>query len=116
LQIGAPPLRHAAVALKLARQKGVTEHLKSARVGFALCTAECVHRRTNSNVHETAVLDHLLPGCTRQTTGYSGGPKIDVRYSRRWHRFAIGNIGELKVTIWFQNTAYLRECPLLIGA
>jgi hypothetical protein len=104
------------VESEFVRQKGVSEHLKSARVRFALCAAERVDRRTNLNVDEAAVLDHLLPGCTRQTTGNSGGPKIDVRYSRRGHRFAIGNIGELKVTTRFQNTAYLRECPLLIGA
>jgi hypothetical protein len=58
----------------LSADEGVTEHFELARVRPAFCPTERVNRWADPNVHETAILDHLLPGCTRQTTGDSGRP------------------------------------------
>ena len=84
-----------------ARQKCVAEDLKSSGIRLTLSTAEGIHRRSDANVYETAIFDHLLPGCTRQTTSNSGRPKVNVCYSRCWHRLAIGYVGELKVAAGF---------------
>ena len=63
---------------RFAANEGIAEDFELTRVRFSLCTAERVDRWADANVDEAAILDHLLPGCTRQTTGNSGGPKIDV--------------------------------------
>src|SRR5688500_1634473 len=98
------------------RQKSVSEHLKPARVRLAFRTAKRINGRTNPNVHKTAVLNHLLPGCTRQTTGDSRCPEVYIGDGRRRHRLAIGNVGELKVAARLKDPPYLCECLLLVGA
>src|SRR5262245_14354997 len=62
------------LASGFAPHKGVAKHLKPARIRLTLCSAECVDRRTDANIYETALLNQLLPGCTRQTTGNSSCP------------------------------------------
>jgi hypothetical protein len=42
-------------------------------------------------------------GCTRQTTGNSGRPKIDVGNCRRRHRLSIGDVGKLQVAAGFEH-------------
>src|SRR5262245_11683853 len=73
---------HMAEALRLAPQEGVAKNFELARVGFALGTSKGVHGQTDANIDEAAVLHHFLPGCTRQTTGNSCSPQIDVGDSR----------------------------------
>jgi len=84
--------------LRLAAQEGVAKHLELARVRLALRAAKGVDGRTDPNIHEAAVFHHFLPGCTRQTTGNSSCPKIDVMNSRLGYWFAVSNIGKLKVS------------------
>jgi hypothetical protein len=81
-----------------ATYESVPKDFELACIRFALGTAERIDRRPDPHVNEAAVLDHLLPGCTRQTTSNSGRPKIDVGHRRCRHRLAIGDIRELQMT------------------
>jgi hypothetical protein len=99
-----------------AAYEGIAVDFKLTRVRFSFCTAERVDRWADANVREAATLDHLLPGCTRQTTGNSGSPKIDVGDRRCGHGFAIGNVGELEVATRLQHAPYLAEYLPFVGA
>src|SRR5262249_41214140 len=54
--------------------------------------------------------------CTRQTTGYSGRPKIDVCDRRGRYRLAVGDISELQMAAGFEHTANFAKYMLLVGA
>src|SRR5262245_5069666 len=64
--------------LRLTPQECVSEHFELARVRFARSTAKSVDWQSDANVYEAAIFQHFLPGCTRQTTGNSCGPQVDV--------------------------------------
>src|SRR5262249_49766321 len=69
----------APAALGLARfacDKGIAKDFKPARVQLSFCAGEGIDRRADTNLHKTTVLEHRLPGCTRQTAGNSGCPKL----------------------------------------
>ncbi len=65
-------------SFRFARQERISIDLETPRVLFAACTLEGVNRRPNPDINEPAVFQHFLPGCARQTTGNSSGPKINV--------------------------------------
>jgi hypothetical protein len=93
--------RQPTTASNFTRHESVAVDLKPSSIWLAFSTAEGIQGRTDADVHKTAIFDHLLPGCTRQTTGNSGRPKIDVCYRGCWHRLTVGNVGKLKVAAGF---------------
>jgi len=60
--------------LGLASYERIAKDLEPAGIGLTLRTIEGVDRRADPNLDKAAVLDHFLPGCTRQTTSNSRGP------------------------------------------
>jgi hypothetical protein len=72
--------------------------LKTTGVLFAACTRKGVNRRSDPDFDEPDVFQHFLPGCTRQTTGNSSCPKVDVLNGRFGYRLAVGDVGKLQVS------------------
>jgi hypothetical protein len=66
------------LCLRFARQEGVPEYFELPRIRLTFGAAKCVDRWPNTDIHEATVLNHLLPGCARQTAGNSGRPKVNV--------------------------------------
>ena len=71
----------------------MTVDFECPRLLLAWSTAKGIDGRTDLDLFETAVFHHLLPVCTRQTTGDSGRPEIDITHRR--FRNVIGDIGKL---------------------
>ncbi len=92
--------RDAIHSVRLAGHERISEDFELSCFLLTACTPEGVNRRPDPDVEEPDVFKHFLPGCARQTTGNSSGPKIDVVNRRLGHRFAVGNIRELKTTAW----------------
>src|ERR1700731_4488652 len=90
--------------------------LETTGVLFTARTREGVNRRPDPDFDEADVFQHFLPGCTRQTTGDSSGPKIDVLNGRFRDRLAVGDVGKLQVPAGGQDAAHFREYPPLVGA
>jgi len=88
-----------------ARDECVAEHLEESCVRLAARTTKGVDRRANLYIHETAVFEQLPPTCTRQATGNSIGPEIDVGLRGVRHRFAGGDVREL------QNSPGAQDAP-----
>jgi len=82
-------------SLWLQRQECVAVNGKQPSLVLAACTFEGVDWRTDLDLNEAGIFQHFLPGCTRQTTGNSSRPKIDVADGGCGHRLAIRNVGEL---------------------
>jgi hypothetical protein len=59
-------------------EEWMTVHLELPSFLFPARAAEGINRRADPNVDESELFQHFLPGCTRQTTGNSGCPKIDI--------------------------------------
>jgi hypothetical protein len=104
------------VGSALATYEGVAEDLEFACIWLALGTAKGIDGRTDLHVNEATVFDHLCPGCTRQTTGNSGRPKIDVGDGRCRDWSAVGDVCELQVTARLEHAPYLAKHVLLVGA
>jgi hypothetical protein len=77
---------------------------------------EGVDRRSNLHVNETAILQHFLPGCARQTTGNSSGPEIDVPNRGFGHRLSVCDVGKLETATGAKDTIDFGEDGFLIGA
>lgn len=84
----------------LSSEERITVDLEHPGLLFPCRAAKRIDRRADPNVHETNLFQHLLPGCARQTTGNSIGPKINISDRRFGHRLAIRNIGELQPPAW----------------
>lgn len=102
--------------LRFVPDKGVSENLELAGVGFTARAAEGIDRRANTDIFKTTVLHHLPPACTRHATGNSSGPKIDVADSFLRHRLAIGDVGELQHAARAQDTPDFTKDVFLVGA
>lgn len=102
--------------LRLSSQEGVPEHFEPPRVRLAFGATKRIDRGPDTDIHEATVLNHLLPGCARQTTGNSGRPKINVGSRRRRHWLSVGDIGKLQVSARLQDPPHLRECSLFVRA
>ena len=99
-----------------AGQKRISEHLEGARIRLAARTAEGIAGRSDLNIDEAAVAEHLAPAYTRQATGNSGCPKVDIIDRFRRHRLAIGDVGELEDAAGPQNPHDLGKDMFLIDA
>ena len=71
--------------------------LERAGVRFTEGTAEGVDGIADSNVDESGGLEKSVPACTRQATGDSTRPEIDVALGLFGHGHAVGDVGELQV-------------------
>src|SRR6516165_968232 len=100
---------------RLAPREHVTVDLEAAGVLLARCSLEGVRRRAERHVDEPRLAQHLLPGCTRQTTGDSSGPEIDVVDGRLGNWAAVGDVGELQPATGPQHAEDLGEHRALIG-
>jgi hypothetical protein len=94
----------------------VSKHFKPSRVGLAICTTESVNRGSNMDIDEATFFDQTLPACTRQATGNSGGPKVNVGNRGFRYRLSVGDIGKLQMATRSQYPFYFREYLLLVGA
>jgi hypothetical protein len=94
----------------------VSKHFKPSRVGFAICTTESVNGRSNTDIDEATFFDQILPACTRQATGNSGGPKVNVGNRGFRYRLSVGDIGKLQMAAGPQYSFYFREHLLLVRA
>src|SRR6202035_5571859 len=90
--------------------------LETTGILFAARTLEGVNRRPDTDFDEANVFQHFLPGCTRQTTGNSSCPKIDVLNGRFRDRPAVGDVGKLQVSAGAQDAEDFREDGPLVGA
>ena len=80
----------------LTPQERVTEDVESPRILLSGGAAECINRGADLDTLEARHLHHLLPARTRQATGDSSGPEIDVGDGSLRDRLAVGDIGELQ--------------------
>ena len=77
---------------------------------------ERIDRRPDLHLDEADFLQHLLPGCTRQTTGNSRCPEIDILNCRLGHRPSVCDIRELQMAARPQHPMNLPEHHPLVGA
>jgi hypothetical protein len=94
----------------------VAKYFKPSRIWFAICTTESVDRRSNTNIDEATFFDQFLPTCTRQATGDSGGPQINVGNRGLRHCLTVGDIGKLQMTAGPQYPFDFREYLLFVWA
>ena len=106
-----PPTRS-----RFSGEERVTVDLETPRVLLASRSLEGIDRRADLRVNEADILQHLLPGCTRQTTGDSGSPEIDVLNSSRGHGLSVRDVGKLQMTARPQHAIDFVEYRLLVGA
>ena len=90
-----PGLVPATTLLGFSSEKGVAVNLECAGVVLAAGTAERITCWADLNRRKADVLKHLPPACTRQASGDSSGPEVDVLHCRFRNRFAVGDIGIL---------------------
>ena len=89
---------------------------EQSRLVLTTRTLEGVDWRSNFDVKKAGLFQHSLPACTRQSTGNSTRPKIDILDRGFGHGFAVRHISELKPSTPTQNTVDFGECCLLVGA
>ena len=65
---------------------------------------------------QTCTADHGFPPCTRQGTGDSAGPEVDVLERAFWHRFLYADIGDRHATAALQQPGDLFVDAQLVGA
>jgi hypothetical protein len=84
--------------LRFAGHERVAVDAKRARVGFAVGALERVDRGTDRDVNETCFFNQCRPACTRQATGNSTRPQIDLTAGFLGNWFGVGNVRELQDT------------------
>jgi hypothetical protein len=57
--------------------------------------SERVDGRSDPNVGEADVFEHLSPARTGQPAGYSTGPQVDITQRLGWYRTTVGDVSEL---------------------
>ena len=98
------------------RQKGVTKDFEQPRLDFAAGIAKGINRRAGPHIHETALLKHVLPACTRQAPGNSVSPQVDTAQRPRPDFLAVRDIRKLQAPTGFQDAHDFAEDPALVGA
>jgi hypothetical protein len=83
-----------------AGHESVAKHFKDTGVGFAPGTFKSIDRFPDLEIHEPTTLNQLLPTCTRQASGNSSSPQVNVTRRRLRYRFAIGDVGKLQNATW----------------
>lgn len=100
---------------RLPSEECVAVHIERAGLFFTNCTAKCVNRRSDLDVDETAVFEHLLPARTGQPTSNSTGPQINVLQRLEWNWETVGDVGKLQCATGPENPMNLLEHCLLVG-
>lgn len=109
-----PPAR--VIHLRLAGEKRIAEDLESPRILLATSTLERVNRPADPYINKSDFFQHLLPGCTRQTTSNSCGPEIDVADRGVGNRLTVRDISELQIPARAQHAVNLLQHHVLVGA
>jgi hypothetical protein len=89
----APPL---CSSLWLPCEERIAVDGEKSRLVLATRPFEGVNWRANLHSNEADLFQHSLPGCTRQTTGNSSCPKIDIPDRRFGDGFAVRDVSELE--------------------
>ncbi len=104
------------ISAGLASNERIAVYFEHPCFPLTACAAEGVAGGPNLDVDKTRLFEHPLPACTRQATGDSCSPQIDVTDSRLGHGFGVSDIGELQPSTWPQHPENLREHLLLVSA
>lgn len=97
-------------------QKGVAKYFEQPCFALAAGTAKGIDRRANADIDETALLKHVPPACTRQATGDSVSPQVDVAQRPRRDFLAVCDVRKLQAPSGFQYAYDFAEDPALVGA
>ena len=110
-------LQHSSYSLcRFVCQKGIAKHLKQPGFAFPAGTAKGVNRRADPDIDKTALLKHMPPACTRQATGNSVGPQVDIAEGACWNLLAVRDVGKLQASTRPQNTQDFSKDLTLVGA
>src|SRR5262245_21720960 len=110
------PTGVASTSYRLFGEERIAEHREPARVLLAAGPLKGIDCLSDLDALQPDLFQHFFPGCTRQTTGNSSRPKIDVVYRRLRHRLTVRNIGELQPPARAQHPEDLRKHLFLVGA
>lgn len=87
----------------LAGEERVAGDVVAPGVLLATGAAEGVDGFADLHVHEADLFEECLPACTRQTTGNSAGPEVDVPLGLLGDRLPVGDVGELQDAARFEE-------------
>jgi hypothetical protein len=104
------------VRLRLACHERVAVHTERSGVALAVGTFESVDRATDGDLDKTGCLDQCRPACTRQATGNSTGPEVDLAPGFFRYGFGVGDVGKLEDTARAEHAEGFGESPLLVRA
>ena len=96
--------------------KGVAKDFEQPCFALAAGSTKRVNRRADLDIDKTALLKHKPPACTRQATGNSISPQVDIAQRSRRNLLAVCNVCKLQAPARFQDAHDLGEYPALIGA
>ena len=96
--------------------KGVAKDFEQPCFALAAGSTKRINRRADLDIDKTALLKHKPPACTRQATGNSISPQVDIAQRSRRNLLAVCNVCKLQAPARFQDAHDLGEDPALIGA
>jgi hypothetical protein len=102
--------------LRLVGHNRVAINAKGSSVWLAMSTFERVDWLTDSDVDETGRFDQFCPACTRQATGDSTSPQIDLASCLFRYGLGVRNVGELQGTSRAKHAERFGEDRLLVRA
>ena len=96
--------------------KGIPKNLEEPGIGFTASLPESVVGWANLNVDKANLSKHRTPALTRNATGNSSSPEIDILDRLFGYGFAVGDIAKLQVSPRAQNAPDLGQDPVFVGA
>ena len=78
--------------------KGIPEYLEESGIGFTASLPESVVGWADLNVDKANLPKHRTPAFTRNATGNSSSPEVDILDRFLRHGFAVGDIAKLQAT------------------
>ena len=97
-------------------EERIAKDLEQSGLALPASAPESVNWRTYIDLDEPAFFQQTPPACTRQATGNSVGPQIDVADGRFRYNLAGGDIGELQPSTGAQHSHNLVEDTTLVDA
>ena len=95
--------------------EGVPPHVVCSGVGLPACSTEGVDRFADDHIDKPDVDQHLLPACTRQATGNSTSPQVNLAGRLLGNGESVGDVGELKDPSGAKHPEDLLEDSALVG-